>query len=102
MGEAAMTNVYYIESKDDYYPVCVRTEATDHFDALCQFLAACGHRAGERIEVTDMQTMKSKTVICLQCPECCVPVFDEDEWTLTDRAGVFAHVDCYNTERVTE
>lgn len=90
---------FYIERGDEWYIEAAVIEADNFDEAFWSAFSEHAPRFNELpVKITDRSDYQTKTVISF-CPECCIHVFQEDEWMLTNTAGVYQHVDCYNTDR---
>lgn len=95
-------NEFYVEGGDDWNIwSCVVREVNVEF-ALLEALSYCFAKnlATGNLRVTDRATGTTRKLLCLGCEQCRVPIFEDEEWMLTDKVGQFQHVDCYAPYRV--
>jgi hypothetical protein len=93
---------FYAEVKADVWNIwATLIDAEDADEASFELVCAVPESyVGLPIQLTNQETLETTTILTLNCPECMTPVMDYEEWMLTDKAGVYQHVDCYHPKRV--
>lgn len=82
----------------------VTVQAACFDEAYCYAIFAMNANYGGYsfpFKITNCKALEVRIVLS-DCPECATAVFNSDEWKITDKTGVFEHVDCHHPERVTE